>query len=335
MLSSVGTMQAYMGQKSDFVACLSKPIKQSQLYNVFVDVFSNQWLSCTLPKSSPSQFDLHLAQLPLRLLLVEDIALNQKVAQQMLQRLGYRTDVVSNGLEALEALSRRDYDVVFMDVQMPQMDGLEATRCILKHLSPRRPWIIAMTAHAMQSDRQECLSAGMNDYISKPIRLEALVQAIDRYKHLRGKGAGESVYPDNFLKQFPPAPLPPSEAGSPASFHPSIDLKVLQDLRDMAGEAAASVLAEIIESYLEDARPRLQAITQAVALSDAVAVQKSAHAFRSLSVTVGAIPVAQLCEALETMGRAGTTVGAQKLLEQLQDEYERLEKTLVCGGFLI
>jgi HPt (histidine-containing phosphotransfer) domain-containing protein len=103
---------------------------------------------------------------------------------------------------------------------------------------------------------------------------------------------------------------------------------VLQALRDMAGEDAASFLAQIIKSYLEDAPPRLQAISKAVAHADATALKKSAHAFRSLSVTIGAIPVSQLCEALEAMGRAGTTEGASTLVEQLQAEYERLEVTL-------
>jgi len=274
--------------------------------------------------------------LPLRMLLVEDIALNQKVALQILQRLGYGADVANNGLEALFALSRQDYDVVFMDVQMPEMDGLEATRCITQQWLPEsRPWIIAMTAHAMQGDREECLSAGMNDYISKPIRSEAIVQALNNYRQVRGtRGQGGQrakssppLSPSPQPQRGPLAPPPPLSP-SPAPPPPPIDPQVLQDLRDMAGEAAASVLAEVIESYLEDARPRLSAIAQAVALSDAAALRTSAHAFRSLSVTVGAIPVAQLCEALEAMGRAGTTVGAQALVSQLQTEYERLEAAL-------
>jgi len=129
-------------------------------------------------------------QLPLRILLVDDIALNQKVGLHILQRLGYRADVASNGQEALAALYRQSYDVVFMDVQMPEMDGLEATRCICQRWSPEsRPWIIAMTAHAMQGDREECLAAGMNDYVSKPIRIEALVQTLNRYaQEQRSKG---------------------------------------------------------------------------------------------------------------------------------------------------
>jgi len=323
MLSSVGKpIVEELGQKANLVTFLSKPIKQSQLYDSFVRIFSQQWVCVRPHNSSPPQFDSLLAQqLPLRLLLVEDIPLNQKVALLMLQQLGYSADVASNGKEALVALSRQDYDVVFMDVQMPEMDGLEATRWILKQRSPAsRPWIIAMTAHTMQGDREECLNAGMNDYISKPLRVETLVQALDNYRHSgdqqRGRGAGGAGEAGG-------------AGGAGGAPYPSIDAEVLQALRDMAGDDAPSVLAEVISSYLEDAPPRLKAITLAVADGDAAAVQKSAHAFRSLSVTVGGIPLAQVCEALETMGCAGTTVGAEVLVKQLQIEFERLEAALL------
>jgi len=160
-----------------------------------------------------------------------------------------------------------------------------------------------MTAHAMQGDREECLTAGMNDYISKPIRAAALVQALNKYKQ---------------VKESTP--------------HPSIDAQVLQSLRDMAGEDASLVLAEVLEGYLEDAPSRLQAIERAVVAADADALRKSAHALRSLSAIVGGIAVVQLCEALETMGRAGTTAGAETLVMQLQAEYERLKAALQLLG---
>lgn len=186
LLRSVGVaIPAELEQTTDFVAFVNQPLKRSALHNTFVGILSKQ-MFCVCPTRS-SQFDLLLAeQLPLRILLVEDVSLNQKVALKVLQRLGYQADVASNGLEALTALHRQSYDVVFMDVQMPEMDGLEATRCICQQWLPEsRPWIVATTAYAMQGDREECLSAGMNDYISKPIRAEALVQALKRYRHER------------------------------------------------------------------------------------------------------------------------------------------------------
>ena len=116
---------------------------------------------------------------PLRILLAEDNVVNQKLAMRLLQQMGYRADLASNGIEAIECCERQPYDVVLMDVQMPEMDGLEASRRIAaKWPAGQRPRIVAMTANAMQGDREECLAAGMDDYVTKPIRVDALVQAL-------------------------------------------------------------------------------------------------------------------------------------------------------------
>jgi len=115
----------------------------------------------------------------LRILLAEDNAVNQMVALRMLERLGYQADTAANGKEVLAALKRRSYDIVLMDVQMPEMDGLEAAR-LIRSEKVDRPYIIAMTAHAMKGDREVCLEAGMNDYVSKPVRMEELRAAILR-----------------------------------------------------------------------------------------------------------------------------------------------------------
>ncbi|MCU0922001.1 MAG: response regulator [Burkholderiaceae bacterium] len=117
---------------------------------------------------------------PLRILLAEDNVVNQKLALRLLQQMGYRADVASNGIEAIECCARQPYDLVLMDVQMPEMDGLEASRRIVARwpAASGRPRIVAMTANAMQGDREECLAAGMDDYVTKPIRVEALVKAL-------------------------------------------------------------------------------------------------------------------------------------------------------------
>ena len=116
---------------------------------------------------------------PLRILLAEDNVVNQKLAMRLLQQMGYRADLASNGAEAVECVERQTYDVILMDVQMPEMDGLEASRRITgKWPADKRPRIIAMTANAMQGDREACLAAGMDDYVTKPIRVGALVEAL-------------------------------------------------------------------------------------------------------------------------------------------------------------
>ncbi len=181
MLTSLGRPRiAEQAVKHNFAAFLTKPIKQSQLYNVFLQVLSNQPVTTKVPPPTASAATAKLAEsLPLRILLAEDNVVNQKVAIHLLKRLGYRADVVSNGGEALEALCHVPYDVVLMDMQMPEMDGIEATRRIIQKWQPaERPRIIALTANAMQGDRELCLEAGMDDYLSKPIRLENLVEAL-------------------------------------------------------------------------------------------------------------------------------------------------------------
>src|SRR5581483_6811578 len=120
-------------------------------------------------------------ELPLRILLAEDTAVNQKVTLGQLARLGYRADLAANGLEVLDALERQRYDLVLMDVQMPEMDGLEATRRVAERWSRQeRPRIVALTANAMADDRDVCLDAGMDDYLAKPIRLDELADALRR-----------------------------------------------------------------------------------------------------------------------------------------------------------
>ena len=155
---------------------LTKPLKPSSLFDALVGLFTGQITRLVPPDQAP-HFDTQIGvKFPLRILLAEDNATNQKLALRLLARLGYQADVVGNGLEVLQALNRQSYDVVLMDVQMPELDGLETTRRLRRELpAAQQPHIIAMTANAMQGDREMCLAAGMNDYVSKPIRTEELV----------------------------------------------------------------------------------------------------------------------------------------------------------------
>jgi signal transduction histidine kinase/DNA-binding response OmpR family regulator len=181
LFSSLGRREAGI-EEGLFDAYLGKPIHQSSLFDTLVGILARDGGpgSAAAPLRAASGIDAGLAERhPLRILLAEDNVVNQKLALRILQRMGYRADLASNGIEAIESVQRQTYDVVLMDVQMPEMDGLEAARRICARWGPgARPRIVAMTANAMQGDREECMAAGMDDYLTKPIRVERLVEAL-------------------------------------------------------------------------------------------------------------------------------------------------------------
>jgi CheY-like chemotaxis protein len=179
LLTSLGRLPT-PSLTEEFSAQLSKPFRASQLYNTLVRSIGAD-VAVEVPTGLETADAATAA--PLRILLAEDNRVNQKVALSLLKRLGYGADVASNGLEALGALERQPYDVVLMDVQMPELDGLNASRQINERWpADTRPRIIAMTANAMQEDREACLAAGMDDYVAKPIRPEELAAALSRVR---------------------------------------------------------------------------------------------------------------------------------------------------------
>ncbi len=168
-----------VGQKSnvDFAATLTKPVKPAQLYDMLMSVFTAQ-----SAKDQDTSAEEKTKYRPLRILLAEDNISNQKVTVQMLKKLGYSADVAANGLEVLEALKRQHYDVVLMDIRMPKMDGLEAARAIRQSIPAKeQPKIVAITAYALEGDREKCLDAGMDDYIPKPVPIEKLKSILDQF----------------------------------------------------------------------------------------------------------------------------------------------------------
>ena len=181
LFSSLGRREA--GDEDQlFSAYLAKPVRQSHLYDTLVGLLvEDPVLKAPTPAPARSGLDPEMAaRHPLRILLAEDNVVNQKLAMRILQQMGYRADLASNGIEAVESVQRQSYDVVLMDVQMPEMDGLEASRRICARWGAKdRPRIVAMTANAMQGDREMCIAAGMDDYLTKPIRVERLVEALN------------------------------------------------------------------------------------------------------------------------------------------------------------
>jgi signal transduction histidine kinase/CheY-like chemotaxis protein len=182
LFSSLGRREAGDAEGL-FNAYLGKPLRQSHLFDTLIGLLGDDATVPATPLRGPAAaLDPGLAaRHPLRILLAEDNVVNQKLALRLLQQMGYRADLASNGLEAIESLARQPYDLVLMDVQMPEMDGLEAARRITRRWpAEARPRIVAMTANAMQGDREACLAAGMDDYVTKPIRVDELVAALTR-----------------------------------------------------------------------------------------------------------------------------------------------------------
>jgi len=304
----------------EFAACLNKPIKQSQLYDVLASTLGNQPIRASVVPDRSTEINSCLAQqIPLRILLAEDIVVNQKVALLILKKMGYRADVVANGLEVLEALQRQFYDVVLMDVNMPEMDGLKASQIICQTWSPSsRPYIIAMTANAMRGDREACLAAGMDHYISKPLQLEELAKALGKC-HPSGSAIEKALEKTSSQNQT-------FTDISDLKFA-TIDTKILQALRDMLGGDKVA-FAELINCYLTESPKLIQNIDVAINTKDTQGIWKTAHKFKSSSGSVGAVFLAQLCKLLETKGRNNNLEGCVELGSQLRQEYELVQTAL-------
>ena len=316
MLTSMGKPETQ--SQVDFAAFLNKPIKQSQLYNALTRIFGGQPVKVKPSLVQNLQLDSKMSErLPLRILVAEDNKVNQHLALQLLARMGYRADVAANGLEAIASLHRQDYDVVFMDVHMPEMDGLTATQRICEEFPlASRPRIIAMTANAMQGDREKCLSAGMDDYISKPIRVQELVESLNKCQACcQSQPSSKKLETASRIEE---APLQSS----------ALDTEVLQAFRKAMGEDASVFLTQLIDIYLEESPDLLQGMATAVTQNDAEAMKQTAHTLKSSSAALGAIALAKLCEELEKIGNSKTTTGGSEILSQIQSEYKRVKAAL-------
>ena len=236
----------------------------------------------------------------MRILLTDDNAINQKVATRILQQLGYQPDLAGNGCEAIAALDRTPYDLIFMDVMMPEMDGLEATHTIRQRQKDgahanyqRRIIIVAMTAQAMQGDRGKCLAAGMDDYLSKPIRPKDIRTVLERW----GTQVAEPAV------TVEPAPV--VEAGG-AGGPPPIEMDRLNDLTD----GNADSLRELVELYLRQTTQQFSQIEAAIAANKPEDVRRLAHSCAGASATLGMVRIVPLLRDLEKRGHSGTLAGA-------------------------
>ncbi|HTD78444.1 MAG TPA: ATP-binding protein, partial [Chloroflexota bacterium] len=271
------------------------------------------WLSSE-PSARWPRFEAAALPSTPRILVVEDNPINQQVASGWLQRLGCRADVAANGFEALDALYRIAYSAVLMDCQMPEMDGYQATAEIRRREgSGRRTPIIAMTANAMQGDRERCLAAGMDDYIAKPVRIEDLECVLRRVLAA-------------------PSPAMTAEADTPGMHgrdsNGPIDRARLARLLPLNRPGRENAVADLIGQFLADAPLRLMALRDAAAQHDRTATNETAHALRGAADHFGALEVVALCEQLERLARTGGPGGAIELIETLEEAFARAREAL-------
>ena len=229
-----------------------------------------------------------------RVLVAEDNIVNQKVSLKQLEKLGYEADVAANGLEVLEALKRRPYDLVLMDCQMPEMDGFQATEAIRRSEGDSRHTpIIALTANALQGDQEKCLAAGMDGYIPKPVRIEKLAEALARWDT-------------------------------------TLDASVIKDIRELAGPENPGFLADLANTYLGDLPGRLESIRAAVTSGNAEDLRQAAHALKGSSGNVGAKRMQKICLLLEGVGKSGDLQGAAEMLAAMDKEAVLAKETLAA-----
>lgn len=243
-----------------------------------------------------------------RILVVEDNSVNQHVATQQLQRLGYAADAVGNGYEALEALTRIAYDLVLMDCQMPELDGYATTRELRRREgASRHTIVIAMTAHALPSDRQICLDAGMDDYITKPVRMERLADTLRRHLDDRPSSASDAA---------PGAPL--------AALAGIMDANMWQTLHDIPSDSEEGFLNDIVHMYVENTSAYLDALHDALTTNDTAAMVTIAHNLRGSSGNLGLNTMALLCARLEEAGREASLTDARAIVRRLDQELQRV-----------
>lgn len=299
LLSSIGCRySAEELEAKGFAGGLTKPVRQSALYDELLQVLAGS--SGRLPESQPVPEVAGLAYAGTRVLLVEDNPINQKVATQLLRRLGCTVDVADHGAQAIERFQSHHYDLILMDVQMPVMDGFEATSQI-RHMEAggRRTTIVAMTANAMAGDRDRCLEAGMDDYLPKPVKPSELSSLLKHW--LTGRS-------------------------EPSSEVDRSTREVAWDFESLSATCGGDLefMREVLEEYVRTLPDAVARISSALAARDWVALNQAAHGLKGASRSIGANEVAAICQQIESFGRAPDS-GPLPTLDRLNRSLERLQ----------
>lgn len=293
-------------KKLNIVKFIYKPVKQSLLYESILSEFISGADQIRKSESYVS-IDSQLGnKYPLRVLLAEDNTINQKVTTKIMERLGYRIDVVANGLEVLEEVKKIHYDIILMDLHMPEMDGLEATRKLIREYGKERPVIVALTAFAMESDKEICLNTGMDDYLSKPVRIEEIQNLLQKWGSkivMERKNLREIVEDAKPTLQF-------------------VDETKISFLKDLTSEEDIFFFIELIDIYLNDTPKTIQKLSEAITTDDAKKVEFFAHKVKGSSLTLGIVKVFELAEKIELCGRKNELENLQPMIEELKGFYE-------------
>jgi len=325
MLSSVcHSEKSEVLRAAGILRYLTKPARQSELYDCIADVMQPDSETLSSETDRPTQTSASdFQQQGSSILLVEDNGVNREVARGMLENLGLQVSCSGNGLEALECLESSDFDLVLMDCQMPDMDGFAATREIREreahHEIPQRTPVIALTANAMSGDRERCIDAGMDDYLSKPLSQSQLANVLSKWLTQATGVAGRPEAAEQEQSD--------SVSDSPPAMDVSINRQAMDNILNLQGGEA--ILDKVIHIYLDESPLILGEMHEAVALNQPDAMYKAAHKFKSSSANLGADRLAELCKELETLGRSGSTAGAGRLLGEISSEYELAQATLI------
>ncbi|HXG84989.1 MAG TPA: PAS domain S-box protein [Pyrinomonadaceae bacterium] len=305
-------------RETGIAAYLQKPVRQSQLYNCLTTVVGERGKSeNTAPervitrhtlREEDSQRKNKSARPGVRILLAEDNTVNQKVALSQLKNLGYDADVAANGREAVEAVGKNGYDIVLMDCQMPEMDGFEATAEIRRLQDDAKPpVIIAMTAHALEGEREKCLAAGMDDYLSKPVKAESLRRTIERWTLLPAYSASPAIVDSEDFFEIDKLEI--------------LNHSVLESFGEYGQPGETDLVIELIDLFIDDAGKRLASLRRAVAERDASAIKREAHGLKGSSGNVGARRAAAIFKRMEA---SADDIDRMKiLLEKLEIEFSR------------
>ena len=332
----------------NFAACLAMPINPTDLYECLTRLLQSRRTAqlSSLGSAIARPADLGHRH-PLKILLAEDNAVNQKLVVHLLGSLGYRIEIAGNGLEALEALARQSFDLVLMDVQMPEMDGLSASQLIRERYHPA-PRVVAVTANAMVGDREKYLAAGMDDYISKPIRLEELIQVLENTAPLPPSGrepdpsaaqptselapmSAIALTTDHEAPHIAPAPERALPAATTGPGVPSgIDIQAIAEML-ATFDGDASTVTHIINLFLQDAPTLIQKIEQAVQEFDLTGINEAAHALKSNSALMGAAALSESCTVLESKSyrQTLTPAEAEQLSQAIGEQFAPLQAFLL------